>query len=100
LNWKKLKSLIPNKVHVGPKTYYNVFFLNHFEGFYGQTDFDKKEIHLDSGLSDKETILTYIHEYFHALSFEHSIDLTENQCRALEKTIPYLLKDNNLFPEK
>jgi hypothetical protein len=102
LNWKKLKTLIPNKVHVGPKVYYNVFFVNGLQdnGFYGQTDYDKREILLDMKMSPKLTVTTYLHEYFHALSAEHQINLTESQCQALEKTIPYLLKNNNLFPEK
>ncbi len=95
-NWKKLRKNIPNKLHVGYGKQYEVFWQDGLKPgsdgkrVYGETRFEPNQIILDSNQSDKEAVMTVVHEAYHALSAEHDINLTETQVILLEKCFPYI----------
>ncbi len=94
INWKKLRSNIPNKVKTSARTHYEVFWSEDFhferdgEKTFGITRFDPKQIVINKNQGDKEAVLTYFHEYIHALMETIEINLTENEVRKLEKAYP------------
>lgn len=93
INWKKLRSNIPNKVRTAPRSFYEIFWSDAFhfdkenERTYGITRFDPQQIILDSNQPDKEAVHTMYHEFIHALSAEYEIGLTEAQVRGMENTL-------------
>jgi hypothetical protein len=101
-NWKELSTRIPHVVHTGKKERYEIVWVEDFADgqTYGETRFDPLQIALKKGLSEKETVLTYLHEVLHAASHTHEIGLTETQVRKLEKALIPLLKEGNLFTPK
>ena len=103
VNWKKLASQIPYKVQVGNKIFYEVVWVDRFDDptQFGSTDANLKQIKIKIDQSNKEKVLTYLHETFHAFSDEHGIGLTETQVRLLEtKMLYYWLKQDNLFSKE
>ena len=96
INYKKLKNNIPIIVKAGKskKGNYEVVYVNDFidGNTLGETTFDKKQIRIKNNLTEKQTVLVFFHEVFHALSAEFNINLTENQVLALEKASPNLIK--------
>ena len=105
VNWAKLKKNIPSRVQIASGVFYDVFYgqdlvVGKKTSCVGVTDHDKRLILLDKGISAKETVLTYLHELTHALSFEHEIILTETQVQLIEKSLYYMLKPNNIFKGK
>lgn len=94
INWKALASKIPSKIQITPKVSYEILWTDAFtdDKVVGETRFEQKQIVLKKGQSNKELILTLIHECFHAISFEYHISLTESQVQKLEKATYYLLK--------
>lgn len=99
INWKKLRKQIPSKIQLGSKLYYNVFWANDYKNgeLNGECDYEKRQIILNMKQSDRESVVTYFHELAHAISYEYNFDLTESQVRNFERSVPYLLKNNNLF---
>lgn len=99
ISWKKLKSKIPHKVEVARKVFYEILWVDSFvnERTMGETRFDLKQIVVKNNLSPKDTVHTYLHEYAHAASHEHGIELTENQVLAFEETLQFILKYDNIF---
>jgi hypothetical protein len=97
--WKRLRKLIPNRVQIKRKVYYDVIWTEKFpnQDLMGLTDFEKHQITLKLGMSDKATVITYLHELLHAFSSENDVVLTESQVLQLENTFYYIMKDNNLF---
>lgn len=100
LSWKQLATLIPNKVQVGRKVFYDVLWYKNQEDYVGLSVPDKKEIRLALIKDPKETTKTYLHELLHAVSDTHDIGLTEQQVSKLESSFYYLLKDNNVFNKR
>lgn len=101
VNWKKLRSQIPNQVKIGGQTYEIVWISEFFDGkTLGETRFDPPQIVLKTGESDKVTVLVYGHEVIHAASDEEKIGLTEAQVLGLENALTYLLKPDNVFGGK
>lgn len=104
LNWKRLKSLIPNRVRVKSKYYYEVLWSEEFwfdektnRKTYGITrTYTDKEIHdqiiLNKNQDSKETVHTYWHEFLHAVSEHYDVNLTETQVKNLEKALPYFIE--------
>lgn len=93
LNWKKLAKNIPTKIQVGSKSVYEVLWIPDFHGeeTFGETRFDTKQIVIKSGMGPKITVETFYHEFCHALSYEHHLNLTEVQVLSFEKTLPYVM---------
>ena len=98
VNWKKLRTNIPNKVHVGYSKYFEILWTDDFvfdkkddaKKTYGITRFEPNQIVINKNQSDKETVLTAVHEMFHALRELNEIGLTESQVTKLEKCFKYL----------
>lgn len=102
MSWNGLTKKIPSKVQIDKDVSYEVLWSDEISSddqLMGQTRFDDghKQIIIRRGLSDKDTIVTYIHEVLHAISMEHGVKLTENQILALERSFYYMLKPNNVF---
>lgn len=102
VNWKKLSKLIPSEIQIGNKITYKILWVEEFPGnTVGEMDKDTKQIRLKLGQSNKEKVLTYLHEVFHAFSDENKIGLTEKQVSLLErKMLYYYLKPGNLFSKE
>lgn len=96
INWKKMRKNIPSKVRVAARSFYEVLWIANFhsdksgETTYGETRFEPQQIVLNSSQSDKDSVHTFVHEYYHAISEELGANLTESQVRALEKGFPAL----------
>ena len=98
VNWAKLRSQIPARVRI-KRRYYEIVWVDSFpDGVtLGETRFAPYQIALKTGQSDRETVLTYRHEVYHAISEEEEIGLTEKQVQGLEKSLLYTLKPGNIF---
>lgn len=94
INWKKLRKLIPNKVRISPRAFYEILWVQGFHSdkygdkTYGETRFEPKQIVLNTDQKDKDAVLTFFHEWLHAASEESDAGLTESQVRALETAFP------------
>lgn len=98
--WTKFRAQIPIKVQVKSRVFYEVVWVEAFpDDCVGKTDYEKRQIILKLGQTNKETVLTYLHELAHAISGEYDINLTENQVQGIEKSLYYVLKDANIFKE-
>lgn len=100
--WKDLKDRIPHVVHTGYKNRFEVVWVDDFPDGKtdGETRFEPLQIAIKRGMSDKETVMTYLHELTHAADFSHEIGLTETQVLKIEKALIPLLKDGNVFTKK
>lgn len=96
---KKLKDLIPPKVRITSKVSYEVLFVDEFSNprTLGECRYDAKQIVIKNGLSDTENYKTYLHELFHAFSFEYpGLELTEKQVQKLEEAMYRYERLNNI----
>jgi Zn-dependent peptidase ImmA (M78 family) len=102
-DWGKIRRQIPARVHIKRGVYYEVVWIEkdrEKQDWVGITRLDTKQIVMELGHSDKETVHTYLHELAHAVSHEYDLGLTETQVLKFEKATYYLLKSDNLFKEK
>lgn len=85
--WKTLVKNIPIKIKVGPKIHYEILWVDDFASgdLRGEMRPDTRQIVIQRGLSDKETVTTFFHEWLHAMSDENGVKLTENQVIEMEK---------------
>jgi hypothetical protein len=95
LNWKNLRNNIPNKIRTKAKVFFDVLWQDYLvdksnNSCMGITEFSPNQIKLDTMQSDKEAVLTFVHESFHAISDTYELGLTEKQVRKLEKAYPYI----------
>lgn len=100
MNWKDLAKLIPHKVQITSKVWYEVLYTPTIVGgedCYGVMRPDLKQILLIPGMTPKNHVGTYLHEVIHAFSQEHGLALTETQVRGIEKALHYILKDGNIL---
>lgn len=100
VNWRKLAKRIPHKVQIGNKNFYEILWVERFDDpeQVGEMFKDLKQIKLKIDQTNKEKVLTYLHEVIHAFSDENDIGLTESQVSKLEKSMLYYwLKTDNLF---
>ena len=65
----------------------------------GETRFEPNQIVIKKGMSNKETVKTYLHEVAHAYSDVYKMNLTETQVLNFEKGLYYLLKSGNILKE-
>lgn len=102
IDWRSLQHRIPSRAQIAAGVYYDVVWVSDFNGqdLCGTTTFDPKVITVKLGMSPKLTVETYLHEVCHAFSEEFDIKLTEAQILKMEKAMPYILKDDNLFKPK
>lgn len=100
--WKKWAKRIPASVQLSRSRKYEVLHSEEIKSnqdVLGETRFDEKQVVLKTGQSDRELVHTYFHELIHVASFEYDANLTETQVRALEDSLYYVLKKNNIFKE-
>jgi hypothetical protein len=92
--WSNLSKLIPEKVKITADCVYEILWVKKFKDNkqLGETRYDEKQIVMNVQQGCKETVHTYFHEYWHALSNEYDINLTENQVQKMEKATPYIIK--------
>lgn len=90
IDYKKLAQNIPASVKVGKRTYEVLYSdtIKQDDNVMGETRFDPPQIVLQTGQSNRELVLTAIHEMYHAISEEYEAGLTEGQVRALERAFP------------
>lgn len=101
IDWGYYRRHIPHRVQIASKIFYEVLWTDGFTADnLGETRFQARQIVIKKGMPNKLTVITYLHEIAHALSYEHGLDLTETQVLASEKFFLYLLKDGNIFKEK
>lgn len=98
MNWKNLRNNIPSHIQAGRNGLYEVVWVESFKDndTLGETRFDPKQIAIKLGQTNKETVATLFHEFFHAVSHEYDINLTESQVKSLEKSLHYFLKFANI----
>jgi Zn-dependent peptidase ImmA (M78 family) len=99
LKAKDLPKLIPNRVRITKDISYEVVYIDEFTGEsgyqYGECRYEAKQIVLNKNQPPTELLKTFIHEYFHAVSFEtKGLELTEKQVRLLENSIFRSIKLN------
>lgn len=85
---QNLKALIPSQVRITRTLSYEVLFVDTFIDPHqvGECRHQEKQIVIKNGQSDTEFYKTYLHELFHAMSFEYpAMNLTEKQVRLLEE---------------
>lgn len=100
INWKKLVKRIPHKLQVGKNDFYNVAWVTAFDDAtqLGEFDASRCTLSIKQNQSDKEKVLTYLHEVIHCFSDINGIGLTERQVSLLEKKcLYYVLKSDNIF---
>lgn len=101
VNWDFYKRRIPHRVQVASKVFYEILWVDNFTvNNLGETRYNEKQIVLKNNMSNKLTVITYLHELLHAMSYHHDLGLTETQVLASEKFFIYLLKDSNVFVQK
>ena len=76
----------PFRIRYEPRKAYGVNFVSGFTDLdqVGSCNPNTKEIKIKSGLSEKETVNTMLHERIHVLGFERELNLTEAQVEGIE----------------
>ena len=105
VDWKHKASLIPSKIQIGPKTFYDIVWQKEIvdtkgNQLCGLADLNNKIITIKLDMSPRLTVETYIHEIIHSVSDQYELGLTENQVLSMEKALAYILKDNNIFKKE
>jgi len=87
IKYKSLKKNIPTHIKVGNNEY-EVLYTDDFKdrATAGEARFDVNQIVIKNGMSAKESVHTYFHEFIHAVSEEYDARLTETQVLQLEKS--------------
>lgn len=100
--WSFFKRRIPHTVQIRNKISYEILWAEQMvtPDNLGETRFNERQIIIKRGMTDKLTVVTYLHELLHALSYEYDINLTESQVLACEKFFLYILKNDNIFKGK
>lgn len=98
---KDLIKAIPNHIRITKDVTYEVVWVDEFlndAGQLGECWFQGKQIKINKNQSPTEAFKTFMHEMFHAVSFEtKDLNLTEKQVRKLEDSIFRVLRLNNLL---
>lgn len=89
----------PFRIRYEPRKAYGVNFVSGFTDIdqVGSCNPNTKEIKIKSGLSEKETVNTMLHECIHVLGFERELNLTESQVEGIEFGLVKLLELNQDF---
>ena len=89
---------LPYRIRFQPRKAYGVNLVSGFpEELDGSCNPNTREIKLRAGMSDRQTVSALLHETIHLISFERSLDLTENQVLGLEHGIAKILELNPEF---
>jgi hypothetical protein len=91
---KGLRREFPNFLRIKEDVFYKVSFRRNITDCYGWCDSGKQEIVIATGLPPKERIITFVHEFLHAIEFEHNIKIPHKLIHQLEAPLAYLLTEN------
>lgn len=85
INWAKLRKNIPHRIKIN-KIDFEVLWVENFKDLNtrGEMRLDAKQIIILKGLSNRETVETFIHEVWHAQSDSRQLGITESQVIGLE----------------
>lgn len=88
---------IPARLKIKNKVVYEIVWVDSFTDpdVLGECRFDSKQIAMKSGLSERETYKTLIHEVLHAMEFERGIKISHKAIYQLEDAVFYLLFHND-----
>ena len=91
------KPKIPPYIKIKNKVVYEVVWLDGFKDseVLGECRFDSKQIALKTGISERETYKTFIHEVLHAVEFERGVKLPHKAVYQLEDALFYILFHND-----
>lgn len=91
-----MRTKIPSQVRITSKISYEVVYTDQFKDpkVVGESRPGFPQIAIQNGLSNTETVKTFIHEVLHAIATENDFTLTENQVLALEDGIYRVLRLN------
>lgn len=95
-----LLKLIPSTIRITRKVNYEILWVDNFPNpkQVGECRFDPKQIVLKKNEPPVETLKSFIHELFHAFSFEYpGMNLTEKQVIMLEEAVYRFLKLNKFL---
>jgi hypothetical protein len=84
----------PKKVYFRDEIY-SVKFKKNFH-CYGETDPMRKVITIKSGMSERETLATLVHELLHVIEFESPLKIKHKTVYKLERAMVEILLDNFL----
>lgn len=91
---------IPPKIRIKSKVNYEIVWqakIADDDFCLGLCDPQKQIIYLKLGMSDTETIKTFLHEVLHALSAEHGFELPHRTVYALEDAVYKVFKLNKFL---
>ena len=97
VNWRKLRKQIPARIQVKKNVYYDILWSKDLKDCVARMDPQKRQITILLGQSDKNTVISYLHELVHLFSDEYQFSLTETQVLSSEKCLYFVLKAGNLF---
>lgn len=98
INWKKLRSNIPEEVQIGPNRTFKVEWhldigkTKNNRPIYGITTFSPNLIKLRKKQKDKDAVLSFFHEYLHTFHTYKDCNLTESQVSVLESKFEFFRK--------
>ena len=94
---------IPSRIRIKAKVFYEIVWQERIADdpdCLGLCDSGTRTIFMRLGMSESETLKTFIHEVLHALSAEHEFELPHKTVYALEDAIFRVLKLNGLLNKK
>ena len=88
---------IPPHLKIKNKVVYEVVWVDEFTApdTLGECRFDKRQIALKIGQSDRQEFKSFIHEVLHAVCEERGIEVSHRAIYQLEEAIYYLLFHND-----
>lgn len=98
VNWNKLVKKIPKSFKLGKRNF-KIIWVKGFEDKkqVGESDWNNRVIYLKKNQTNKEKVLTYLHEVTHIYSDEFDIKISEKQVQKIEKNLHFLLLKGNIF---
>jgi hypothetical protein len=98
---KDLLKLIPNHVRITKDITYEILWTDEFfkdNNKLGECWYDGRQIKINKNQSPTQAFATFIHEVYHAMSFEtKGLNLTEPQVQKLEHATMRVLKLNGIL---
>ena len=93
--YKKMKNNIPTSMKTSTTDNFEVLWSDNLidaggKQLDGITRFEPNQILINKNQTDKNAVLTAVHEFFHGLDHSHEIGLTENQVLKLENCFPFI----------
>lgn len=96
---KQPKFKIPSRVKIKNKVQYETVFIDKFPdpSTLGECRFDAKQIVLKKGQSDKQLVLSWLHECIHAMVHARNMNISHRDVYKLESALYYFLFHNGFI---